>query len=213
MSFVGKVLIVVQVLMSIAFMAFAGAVYSVQENWRNNALNLQSSLDDRDKEIQDMRTEQERQVTALTQERDAAKNASDMALAENVQLQGQLKNAQDQNNRLDEERRVAQGLAQAKSEEAAFRQEEATAQRIANKTLQDTLATTVADLQKTEDTLFGQELVNKDLRERHDSLLGQTGDLKRILRLNGLPTDPSKIASEEDPAPPVDGIVVAARKR
>ncbi len=212
MSFVGKVLIVAQVLMSIAFMAFAGAVFAVHENWKTKAESLQTALDDRDRELQDWRADYERKETALTQEREAADNAARQAIAENQQLQEQLVNAQAQNNRLDEERRVAQGLAQAKAEEAAFRQEEATAQRIANKTLQETLATAIADLQQKEDTLFSAELVNEELRDRHDSLLGETGDLKRILRVHGLPTDPSKIASEDEPAPPVDGVIVATRK-
>ena len=34
MTFVGKVLIVVQVVMSLCFMAFAGAVYVTHENWK-----------------------------------------------------------------------------------------------------------------------------------------------------------------------------------
>ena len=34
MTFVGKVLVIVQVVLSLCFMAFAGAVYTVQQNWK-----------------------------------------------------------------------------------------------------------------------------------------------------------------------------------
>lgn len=35
MTFVGKILVVVQMILSVCFMAFAGAVYSFQEDWQN----------------------------------------------------------------------------------------------------------------------------------------------------------------------------------
>ena len=34
MTFVGKVLVIVQVVLSLCFMAFAGAVYTVQQDWK-----------------------------------------------------------------------------------------------------------------------------------------------------------------------------------
>ena len=35
MSFVGKILVVVQLVLSVLFMALAGAVFSVHQNWKD----------------------------------------------------------------------------------------------------------------------------------------------------------------------------------
>ena len=40
MSFVGKILVVVQLVLSVLFMAFAGAVQSAHVNWRPISLTL-----------------------------------------------------------------------------------------------------------------------------------------------------------------------------
>ena len=44
MSFFGKLLIVFQVLFSFVFMAFAGAVYTAQVNWKSKADALQEQM-------------------------------------------------------------------------------------------------------------------------------------------------------------------------
>ena len=44
MSFVGKLVIVFQVAFSFVFMAFAGAVYTAQVNWKNKADSLQEQM-------------------------------------------------------------------------------------------------------------------------------------------------------------------------
>ena len=49
----------------------------------------------------------------------------------------------------------------------------------------------------------------EDLKERFTGLLADNGDLKKILRLNDLPTDPTLFTSLEEPPPPIDGLVVA----
>ena len=51
MSFVGKVLIVVQVIFSVCLMMFAGAVASVQTNWKKQAETYKASLDKKNGEF------------------------------------------------------------------------------------------------------------------------------------------------------------------
>src|SRR5437870_4719565 len=45
MHFVGKILVVLQLVLSIFFMAFAGALYSTQMKWRDHAMNQKKVLE------------------------------------------------------------------------------------------------------------------------------------------------------------------------
>ena len=44
MTFVGKMLIVLQLVLSLLFMAFAGAVSTVEKNWKQESSNIQDEL-------------------------------------------------------------------------------------------------------------------------------------------------------------------------
>jgi chromosome segregation ATPase len=212
MSFVGKMLIVLQVVLSIVFMAFAGAVYTTHQNWMTQAGNLESEVSRLQTEVNDAATAASAQISELTQQRDAAAGRADMAEAENVQLRTQLENEAVRSNRVEAERQSFEGLAGAKSVEASFRDEEAQRQRIAYQTLRSQNDELAANLRNTEDALFAANLERQALAERFDGLLAENGDLKRILRLNDLPSDPSEYAGLEEPPPPVDGLVLATMK-
>lgn len=69
MTFVGKVLVVVQVVLSLCFMAFAGAVYTVQQDWK-------VAHDKKVTEIQQLQTqlqEKDEQISYLNKDLDATK--------------------------------------------------------------------------------------------------------------------------------------------
>lgn len=69
MTFVGKVLVVVQVVLSLCFMAFAGAVYTVQQDWK-------TAHEKKVAEVQQLQTqlqEKEEQITYLNKDLDATK--------------------------------------------------------------------------------------------------------------------------------------------
>ena len=44
MTFVGKILVVVQLVLSLLFMTFAGAVFSVEQNWKTARDDVQQEL-------------------------------------------------------------------------------------------------------------------------------------------------------------------------
>jgi hypothetical protein len=53
MTFVGKVLVVVQVILSLCFMAFAGAVYTVQQDWKSAHEKRVAELAEKEKLLQE----------------------------------------------------------------------------------------------------------------------------------------------------------------
>lgn len=212
MSFVGKMLIVLQVVLSVVFMAFAGAVYTAQTSWKQQHDSLQTQVNQLQTTISDNQASAKRQVDELTMQRDAAHQRAEAAEGKLAQLDAQFRNELAKNNRLELELKAQTGLADAKSNEASFRDEEAQRQRIAYQTLRTQLNEMAAQLRSTEDELFAEKLERQALAERHDNLLAENGDLKKILRLNDLSADSSAYASLQEPPPPVDGLVVATKK-
>ena len=63
MTFVGKMLVVVQLVMSLVFMAFAAAVYSVQQSWKDEAASLQQQVSDLQNDLNEQNTSLQRKVT------------------------------------------------------------------------------------------------------------------------------------------------------
>jgi hypothetical protein len=212
MSFVGKMLIVLQVVLSVVFMAFAGAVYTAQTSWKDKAKSSEDQVAQLQTTINDNRATAERQVNELTQQRDAATGRAEAAEGKFAQLEAQFRNELQKNNRLELELKAQTGLADAKSNEASFRDEEAQRQRVAYQTLRTQLNEMAAQNRSLEDALFAERLERQAIAERHDNLLAENGDLKKILRLNDLSADSSAYASLAEPPPPVDGLVVATKK-
>lgn len=212
MSFVGKMLIVLQVVLSVVFMAFAGAVYTTQTNWKTQAKSFEAQVTSLQTDLNDAATASQRQIDALTQERDGSIQRAEAAEGRGAQLVAQLANEQQKNNRLELELKAQTGLASSKSVEASFRDEEAQRQRVAYETLRTQLNDLAAELRNTQDELFAANLERQSIAGRYDSLLAENGDLKKILRLNDLPSDPKSYAGVDEPPPPVEGLVVATKK-
>lgn len=212
MTFVGKMLIVVQVVLSIVFMAFAGAVYSTQQSWREEAQSFEEQVADLQTEMEDQNTELQRQLDEDNQAMAAAVQRAEEAEGLNAQLVSELANQRAENNDLDQQLASLQGLAQSKSAEATYREEEAQRERVASATLREQTNELQTALRDRDDQIFALQLQLEDLANRYDTLLAESGDLKRILRQHDLPTDPAEYAALEEPPPPVDALVVETKQ-
>ena len=66
MHFTGKILVVFQAVLSVVFMAMAGAVYTAHMNWRDEAVKRQVRLDKKTAEYNDLETEKNKVKSDLT---------------------------------------------------------------------------------------------------------------------------------------------------
>ena len=94
MTFLGKVLVVVQLVLSVMFMAFAGAVFTAQKNWRDDATKSKQSLVAAQSKATAGRTAMQSQIDTIQKDLTALKN-------DKVTLEGQVKTLTDENARLD----------------------------------------------------------------------------------------------------------------
>lgn len=84
MTFVGKILVVLHLVLAVVFMGFAGAIYTAQVNWRTAKENTQKQLDVAKKELVE-------KSTALTQAADAAAKKEADLQQQVTQLTGEKK--------------------------------------------------------------------------------------------------------------------------
>jgi uncharacterized protein YlxW (UPF0749 family) len=211
MTFVGKVLVFVQLALSLLFMAFAGAVYSVHTNWRDahdkskaQVQDLQTDLQNREQELANLQKESETSFKAEQQLREAAE-------ATNRGLETQVAELENRVASLTAERNQLQTSSQIAEKESLARREEAMKLRELNRALHASLNEADTKVRNLEDQVYNQDLTITQMDAKHKGILEQMAQLERIIRLNDLETDPNAYAELQDPPPEVTGVVMNTR--
>lgn len=212
MSYVGKILVVIQVVLSILFMAFAGAVFSMHQNWlskyeaeKASSASLQANLSDVQQQLDIARQEN---ATKVTEE----KGRADRLQAENLTLDAEVKRLTVEVEKKEAQREEATGLAEAKQQEAKFRQQEAEKQRIENEKLRVALDTEAAQVRDLQDSVFTRDVTIEELRKRYNEMLAKMAYLERVVAAHNLETDPDIVEKMKLPPPPVEGLVIEVKK-
>jgi hypothetical protein len=208
MTFVGKLVVILQIALSVLFMAFAAGVYAVQTNWKTVAdkseadnKKLQTTLSDTQVEFEKHKTEAAARIA------DAEKRAT-RAEGINTGLQRQNKTLTNTLELTTTERDNARSLSTISAEEAKVRREEALTEREINAKLYDTQDELVAGNRNLRDKLFSEVLKVGVLAAKHEVLLEDAALLRKVVRANGLDTDRKKYADDTEPPPVVSGLVL-----
>lgn len=207
MSFVGKVLIVVQVVMSICFMAFAGAVYVTQTNWKDKADGFQAQLADKDKLYNDLKTntdiaKAEAEKSLADAQRDATKfeNSARALTIERDDLKDRY------NKGLTENETSRAQVAQAQTE-ARNRKQESDILRKQNIDLQLQIDTLQTNLASTKDLLFNRDTSLTKIQKLYDELLVDHGWLTTVVRKHGLSTNRLLVEAMKAAPPKIDSYI------
>ncbi len=212
MSFLGKLLVGLQLFLSIVFLIFAGAVFSTQKNWKaaKDAVETQKKQIEAEKQQvdQDFAAHKTRVDIELKNEQLRAANA-----------EGQVKLLKDQVAAADKELVIARTnadeqreLAKVAVEEARQRREESLLQRGINNDLQKLLNEKNERLQAMADVNFNLKVAEKALVDKHSKVLSDLVLYQKIIASYGLPTDPQSVAGLQTPPPAVDGEVLETKK-
>lgn len=207
MSFVGKILVATQVVLSVLFMAVAGAVFSAHTNWRTKAETAQTNLTKAQSDSRAALDNAENEKSALTAQFEDEKQKRLKAESDLANMQTNLAALVKDKNDLQAQLQTQTGIAETKSSEAGYRGEEARNQRIINSDLQARLDATVRDIRVRNDELFALQGEMKDLQRQHDELLAANQFLTKVVAQKGLTTDPREAAKLQAPPPTVDGVV------
>jgi predicted Holliday junction resolvase-like endonuclease len=215
MNLVGKIFLVLILVMSVLFMAFAMAVYATHKNWREVVLNEQATADKPlglAKQLKDAK-EKNRQLTdeaeKLKQQFDAERAAKTQAVAK---LENELKIARDdlagleaRRDELDMAKREAVAAMYSTQTNATDFRKELEGQRTSVENARKDRDANFKEVVRLTDEL-NQATNEKDLlKKRTNELAKDLAKAKQVLRKFGL--DENKDYSNVPP--PVDGLIMA----
>jgi hypothetical protein len=213
MSFVGKVLVVLQLLLSICFMAFAGAVAAVQTNWKNEHKKVTASLADKTTAYNNLEAERKKLEDETAVKLKDAENLANELKARNTALTGKVDTLTAENESLKTTATAKNEIAGISAEEAQFRREEALMLRELNK---KALAAKDAEFKakgELEDQKFRLETELAKLKADYMALLRENGKYRDVLVAKGLPFEIKDYEKAAAPPPKVPGIVMKTLKR
>lgn len=212
MSFVGKILIGVQLVLSLMFMAFAGAVATYHQNWKEAADKAESAKANIQQQLDQVRTEAELAKTALTKQYEDEKTRADEAAARADTVQQQNVALNRDKEQLALELQKEREFANITGTESGFRRQEALLQRSENKKLHDLLEQKEQKIRDLEGTVFSAQVELDALKDKNQSLIEQNAFFAKVIRTEGLSTDPREYAGSQTPPPAVDGLVLSVRE-
>jgi chromosome segregation ATPase len=213
MSFVGKLLVIAQVVLSILFMAVAGAVFATHTNWKKKYDDSQTALKKMSDENQQVRDDAEKAKGSLTTQVNDEHNLRLMAETSLAQSQTTLAALAKDKNDLQAQIQTQTGIAETKSNEAGYRDEEARQQRQITADLQNRLDESSNKVRELEDQIFTMTSTLTALQQEHDELLKENSDQRRQLAAAGKgKVDSRSVTRLQEPPPPVDGLVKEVSK-
>lgn len=212
MTFVGKLLVIIQLVLSICFMMLAGAVFTRHMNWRDKAKEFEAAVVSRDADYEKLSAEKNKvikdQETVLAQ----VKNDATDAKAELRLAQDEIENQKILIDTQKTELNTQQALASISGDEAKIRREEALSARRINEQLNSALNDQNQRVRQLEDELFNKEVDSKSLADRYNTLLRTMATYRKVLVANQLDPDPNKYTQKLAPPPLVVGKVLDAKK-
>ncbi len=212
MTFVGRILVVVHLVLSVFFMAFAGAVFTAHANWMKKAKDAQASLSKVQSELATARSEMENLKTANKVKVDELNGQITQLTGDKQGLEQRVTGLEDENKRVKTELDAQRVAAQLSTVETQDRTAESTLQRVKNSELYQSRNDVFAELKAAEDKLFAMDLQRQQFEEKYAQLLRDAGTMRSFLASKGLTTDTKQMLANTQPPADVEGVVLDYRR-
>jgi chromosome segregation ATPase len=207
MHFVGKILVILVLILSIMFMAFAGVVYNAQISWRAEAQKQKGLLDKEAGKHKDDLADYERFKTEMNVKLTAAVQQAAQVEAANKGLLADIDRLKKEIGDLSVARKTATEQSLIANEEAAARNEESVNLRGLNHEQAIARDAEFNLRLKLEDQLHSLQLDLDAARLKNKVLLSDISTLRQALEGAGLSSDVKELAGRNSPPPPVEGII------
>lgn len=213
MSFLGKILVVVQVVLTILFMAFAGAVSATHISWKEAHKKVTDQLNSRDQELRAEQARAKEEASTLQTKLETATQEAALKDAENRDLKSRLETMTAEYDQVKTAAAVKTQLASISAEDNEARVEEATRLREVAKHRLEAYETVVVELKKTMDQVVDLTKNIDTLKANYELALQDKATLEKILAVNKLSTDPNSYDALRDAPPLVRGKVLETSKQ
>jgi hypothetical protein len=208
MQFVGKILVVLQLILSIFFMAFAGVVYNTQMKWRDHAKKQEQLLATEQGKLKDKEAELALYQTKADGQVNEARKELLVAQAQITNLSNDKGRLQREVNEVSVGQKISAEQAEIAGDEAQARNEEALNQRKLNQELQIARDIDFARINKLDDEKRALQLDLDTAKAKNRDLLTRNSLYQQALAQAGITADPTELATRNNPAPRVEGIIV-----
>lgn len=215
MHFVGKILVVLLLILSVLFMAFAGVVYNTHIKWREEAIKQKGDLEKKKTELTNAEANLARYTTEMDQKVKLANDRAATVDADNRGLVATVAKLQADNGALAVARKTAAEQAMIAEEEALARREESQNLRKINHDQAQKLDANFEEKTKLEDLAHSQQIDLATFKSKNKELLVKISHFIQALESAGISSDVGELAAKSAPPPRVEGIIedVQAAKR
>lgn len=209
---VTKTLIVLQLVFSLCFMCFAGAVYTFQNGWRAKAEEYKKSADQFSRSLTDTQNARTEEGAKAVADIKKQQERAELAEAQIGQLQIDLKQAQTSLANAEQQRDKFQADLLVAQDEAKARITETNLARAEVKRLRDQLNDGIAQRRSLEDQNLDRQGKIDESVDREQVLLKEVTRLRDMIRAKGF--DPNEIYVGPVPAAieKVNGEVLKSQK-
>lgn len=212
MSYIGKILVVMQLVLSICLMAFAAAVSTYQTNWKATSEKIQAQLKTQTDNYAKLETESKAAADKFNLDLKAEQEKARDAGVRVTQLTQQINLLTGDNKRLSDEAQQKSQINTDLADDSLARQNEV-------KILREKLKLALEDRDAQykakaalEDKIFEQETKIDRLTTQNKGLLVVNQQYRDVLIARGLPQEIEEYLKAKAPPPKVDGVVLEARK-
>ena len=209
---VAKTRIVLQLVFSLCFMCFAGAVYSFQKTWKDKAIASARQVTDLQKNLSDQQLARTDEKTKLEADILAQKNRADLAEGKLSSLATDLSLANTARASAEQERDKHLADLQVAQQEAEARITETNGSRSEIKTLRDQMNDGIAQRRSLEDKLLDQQGRIDEAQQREEQMLKEIGRLRDLCRANRVDPNEPYVGPVPAAIVKVDGVVRQAKK-
>ena len=194
MTTVGKILVVLHLVLSVMFMAFAGAVFTAQNNWKAAEKKASTALAAANSKMKEMQAENDKGLADLNQKIAKLDNDIVKFKGQNTALELELKTQTADNKQLRKDVDQQRDQSMLTTTEAGERKKEADLQREKNGDFYKSREELVVKLNETEDKRFALDLQIQQISEKYDQLLSDNKDDEVVfLASKNMTTDPKEM--------------------
>ena len=208
MTTVGKILVVLHLVLSIMFMAFAGAVFTAQTNWKKAETAAQASRQAAEQKAKKSQGEYEKLLQDRDQARADFENVIQKLKVDNKRLDDEIRTITVDNKQLRKEVDQQRDQAVLTTTEAIERKKEADLQREKNGEVFQSREELEKKLAEELDKNLTLEVRLQELSEKFDQAVSDIRTMKGFLSSKDLTTDPKQMVALTAPPPPLLGRVL-----
>ena len=212
MTTIGKILVVLHLVLSIVFMAFAGAVFTAQTNWKLAEKAALTKLAKAESTIKEVQAESEKLKSDFAQVKAELEKDIVKLKGINTALDVEVKTLTADNKQLRKEVDQQRDQAALTTTEATERKKEADLQREKNGDLYVSREVLESKLTETQDKVFALDVQLQQISEKYEQLLNDKKTMIAFLASKELTTDPKQMVAQTTPPPPLHGRVLDVLK-